>query len=409
MKFVSKKMTASLLALAMLLGLSACGSSTETEETATEATATETATTAITETSEDVSAIMDEVAERLADYSGQPVFYPEDFGDVDAKGIIEGKRVFLIPYDATNPFCTNIAEYEKLVLEYLGAEVFIYNGDGTADSWSTGIQTAVNQGYDVIDIIGGASVDQLESQIQEAQAAGIYVQDTHNTDIHEVFPVDTQVEADLTHNAELIALETIRQAGDPSELNVLIVADIGITADNYMKAGLTSVFDEYDVKYTIKEVAITNWTNGISEQVRTAFTADQTINAVVAYYDYMMLYAIPTLEELGIANEDVIVGSYNGSPALLDYISAGSMDFDIGESVPWTAFHSVDSMARSLAGQEHYGLEGFASFVINQDNIADFLDPETGKGSYQYDGVSGVYLPGYTELWGYDVTGIFAE
>lgn len=409
-----KKLIALLVTGLMLLSMTACSTgSTGTTTTspaaasAPDSSASSSASAASAASTSPVGDVMSEVKAQLADYSGKPKFYAADYGTVDAKATMSGKKVFLIPYDATNPFSTNIAQKESDLLKFLGADVFIYNGDGTAESWSTGIQTAVNQKYDAIDIIGGASVETLESQIKEAQAAGVYVQDTHDTDIHEKYNDDYTIGADLTHNGELIALETIREAGDVSKLNCLVVADVGITADNYMRKGITSVFDKYGVKYTIKEVAITDWTTRIAEQVRTALVADSSINAVVAYYDYMMLYVIPAMQEMSVDFTKYIVGSYNGSPALLDYITAGTMDFDVGESVSWTACHGVDCMIRAFAKQKVYNTAGFASYIINSSNVASCVDPKTGKGSYAYDGVSDIYLPGYSKLWGIDLTGVF--
>lgn len=46
-------------------------------------------------------------------------------------------------------------------------------------------------------------------------------------------------------------------------------------------------------------------------------------------------------------------------------------------------------------------------YFINSENIDDYIDPETGKASYAYDGVQDVYLDGYSELWGVDLTGVF--
>ena len=104
--------------------------------------------------------------------------------------------------------------------------------------------------------------------------------------------------------------------------------------------------------------------------------------------------------------DDVVVGSFNGNPNMLEYIADGRMDFDLGESTAWVACHGLDCMAGYFAGQEVYNDSGFAMYFITADNIDDYLDPETGEASYSYDGVQDIYLNGYSEIWGIDLTNV---
>ncbi len=85
---------------------------------------------------------------------------------------------------------------------------------------------------------------------------------------------------------------------------------------------------------------------------------------------------------------------------LIDYVSDGSMDFDLGESIGWCACHAADCMARHFAGQDVYNDSGFAMYFITTENVDNYINPETGEASYAYDGVQEIYLTGYSELWG---------
>ena len=44
------------------------------------------------------------------------------------------------------------------------------------------------------------------------------------------------------------------------------------------------------------------------------------------------------------------VGTFNGTPFVLDYIQQGTVDMDIGESLDWIAYATVDGHLRDLCG-----------------------------------------------------------
>ncbi|SDB28706.1 sugar ABC transporter substrate-binding protein [Eubacterium oxidoreducens] len=386
----------STLAMSVAVG---CGSTSEEG-------GSESVDSSVETVSGDVEEIMNGIDEVLSDYTGNPSFYAEEFGETDAT-VLKGKKVFLIPVDASNDYANNYVEMEQRILETLGAEVFIYSADGTADSWIQGIQTATNQNYDVIDLVGGVSCDSLESQIQEARDAGVYVQDSHNTDIDTTYNDDATIGTDFALNGELMVLQTIAEIGDPSQVNALVIADTGAPCDPAMKTGVEETLEKYGCSYDVKEVAVTDWATGIPDVTKNAFMANSEYNAVIVYYDNMLLYAIPAMQEIDCDFDSIVVGSYNGSPNIMTYITDGTLDFNIGESVGWSACHSVDCLIRGLNGEEVHATAGFASYIINSENVENCLNPSTGEGSYAYDGVQDIYISGYSELWGVDISGAF--
>lgn len=359
---------------------------------------------------DDASAALEDITSQLAPYSGTPSFLAGDFEKLDAKSIIGGKKVFLMCANSTNEYMVGMTERYADLVNFCGGEAFIYYADGTNDSWISGIQTAISQKYDAIDIVGGATIDTLENVIEEANAAGIYIQDTHNADVSMSYNDKCSVGADFKRAMELCALETIRQAGGPDKANVLVIANVGLdSCDNACREGVTEIFDKYGVKYKFVDVSVNDWATNIAEQTRTSLISDSSINCVLAYYDNMLLYTTPVIEELGLSFDDMVIGSFNGSPGILDCVSDGTVDFDLGESVGWIAAHGFDCMLRGLSGMEIHNDLGTAAYMINQDNIANCIDPEVGKASYAYDGVTSVYLDGYSDLWGIDLTGVFDE
>lgn len=396
------KFVALTMIVCLLFTITGCGEASDTEDAAQTESADSTATGAAT----DISDIISEISAA----TGSPEFFAEDFGEVDVTAALDGKKVMLVAYDSTNDWCVNYVKMENELLLRVGASPQITYCDGTADSWIQAIQSAVNQNYDAIDLFGISDIGQLESAINEAREAGVYVQDTHGTDISAQSTItDVSIGCDYTHAGELMAMKAIEQIGSAEDVNCLVIADVGWGADTNVRDGITSVFDEYGCEYTMADVAITDWTEGIGTAVTNAFIADDSYNAVIAYYDNMCLYVIPALESIGVNLDDVVIGSFNGSPGLVDYVKDGKLDFDIGESTGWCASHAVDCMARSFAGQTVYNDSGFAMYFITTDNIDDYINPETGSASYAYDGVQDIYLDGYSTLWGVDLTGVFDE
>ena len=345
MKKIKRKMVAAvLISIFVTTALAGCGSG--------DAGNSESAASNMSD--EEKATAMEEIESQLKDYTGSPAFVAGDFEKIDAKSILNGKKIYLICVDSTNDYMLGITERYADLIEAIGGEATVYYAENSNDTWITGMETAIAQKYDAIDIVGGATIDTLESVIKEAKNAGIYVQDTHSGDVSTTFTDDCSVGADFTKAQELVCLEAIKEVGDPADVNALVVADVGLdNSDNPSREGVKNIFDKYGIKYTFADVAITDWTTSISEQVKTALINDPSINVVLAYYDNMLLYVTPALEELGISNDDVVVGSFNGSPGILDLVKAGTVDFDLGESVGWIAAHALDCLMKVSMEKNH--------------------------------------------------------
>lgn len=402
-KSIKKQLLAGILT-SFCLVLTACGSSSSTSSSGSSDSST-------SETSEstdgEASVSIDEAVANVEATTGSPEFFAKDFDSVDAKAAMSGKKVMLVAYDSTNDWCVNYVKMAKPIIEACGATADITYCDGTADSWIQAIQSAVNGGYDAIDLFGISDISQVKSQIEEAKAAGVYVQDDHGTALGDTSSnSDVSIGCDYKKAGELMAEKVIADAGDASNVNCLVVADVGWGADDSVREGISEVFDKYGCKYKMADVSITDWTSGIGNAVRNSFLADDSYNAVIAYYDNMLIYVVSALKELGVDTSKINVGSFNGNPNILDYVSDGRVDFDLGESTGWVAAADVDCMIRHFAGVTVHNDSGYAMYFITTDNVKDYIDPDTGKASYSYDGVQDIYLKGYGDLWGVDLTGV---
>ncbi len=60
------------------------------------------------------------------------------------------------------------------------------------------------------------------------------------------------------------------------------------------------------------------------------------------------------------------VATFNGTPFVLDFIQQGSVDMDIGESLDWIAYATVDGHLRDLCGLKIAGRAQRAVLYLRQ-------------------------------------------
>lgn len=366
----------------------------------------------------DDEALVQEFTEALKAYEGDlPEFTESKLDQVDAEETLAGKKICVIPYDPANMFSVNIAKNEQIVLEALGAEVIYYEGENSAEGWTKGIEMATAEGCDIVDLTGGADMTLISPAIEEAEAQGTLVFDCHGADITDSFANSYTVGADYAMSAKLQAYYALDYAeknlGGWENLNMLVVECTGLPCDITVRKGWDYIDKTYGFEggatFNYVTIASTEWDSKTESEVTSALTKDPTINFVCAYYDNQLIRVIPALKACD--KTDIPVISYNGSSNVLDYITTGDVTMDIGESTRWMALHCVDCMIRALLHKDDSDVyvpnkDGYAMYFIDQNNISNCLNPETGQADYDHDGVEEVYIKGYTDLWGFDISTI---
>ena len=114
---------------------------------------------------------------------------------------------------------------------------------------------------------------------------------------------------------------------------------------------------------------------------------------MIPIYNSMSQFVVPALRLTGKTGH-VKVGTFNGTPFVLDYIQQGSVDMDIGESLDWIAYATVDGHVRDLCGHEIAGRPECAVLHFDKSDAKDAGVPagyDTGYGD--------AYISGFHELW----------
>jgi ribose transport system substrate-binding protein len=140
-------------------------------------------------------------------------------------------------------------------------------------------------------------------------------------------------------------------------------------------------------------VGVTEWGTKIQPSVQSAVQAHPEINVVIPIYDSMSQFVVPALRLTGKTGV-VKVGTFNGTPFVLDYIQQGSVDMDIGESLDWIAYATIDGHVRDLCGLKSPAALNVPFYIFDKSNAKDAGVPAG------YDkGYGDAYISGFHKLW----------
>jgi ribose transport system substrate-binding protein len=127
-------------------------------------------------------------------HSALPTFVPpgEPF---DAKKVMAGKKILTIPVSSANPFTKNITLAMIAVAKEVGFVVAEWENQARPTQWVQGMEYAINNKFDAIDMLGGVDPAVLGPQIQEAKKAGVKIFVSHLYDT--IIPPDPSVDLSL--------------------------------------------------------------------------------------------------------------------------------------------------------------------------------------------------------------------
>jgi ribose transport system substrate-binding protein len=384
-----KKGASFILALSLMLSLMATGCSSGASTGNQQPTPGNVAATGDSE----------QLRQELLKYVEKPKFNfaGESF---DAQTIMNGKKIFIIPLSSSNPYAQGLAERSKIIADEIGFEVFIHQNRGTVDEWIQGIETAVSQGYDYIELLGGINPKPLESQIQMARDKGVIVVDATSKGVgydNIVFATNHSLPGPYAEAGRVIAMYAINEVG-PEKINCLVVTSSGADTTTALDDGIKSAFADYAPgKYKFIDAPLSDWATKIQAEVQNALQSDPTINYVIAIYDNMLTYVVPALEMVGVKDK-VKCNSYNGSPGILDMVRNGDVDMDLGECLDWMAYTHMDVCMRLLGHMKAVEFENYPLYIWNAENVSATLDAKSGLATYG--GYDDVYVEPYRTMWG---------
>ena len=159
---------------------------------------------------------------------------------------------------------------------------------------------------------------------------------------------------------------------------------------------LTAPVLAQDEPVTIQWLACGCWGGDVNAVAADFMAANPDINVVIPIYDSMSQFVVPAMRLTGKAGQ-VKVATFNGTPFVLDYIAQGVVDMNIGESLDWIAYATVDGHLRDACGMQSPKALNVPFYIFDKNNVADAGTPakfDTGYGD--------AYVAGFRKLWGLD-------
>ena len=314
----------------------------------------------------------------------------------DARKAMAGKKILSIPVSSANPFTKNIDLAMIAAAKQVGFEMVEWENQARPTQWVQGMEYAINNKFNAIDMLGGTDPAVLRPQVLEAKRAGVKVFVSHLYDTN--MAPDPSVDLSLPipyHEVGriLAAWVAVRTQG---KANVLVIgSDEIVPTKSYVKGftdGLAKMCGP-GCKYSYVNAPVPEWSTKIQPSVQSALLADPTINYVVPIYDSMSQFVIPAIRITG-RRDTVKIATFNGTPFVIDALRNGDVEMDIGESIGWIARSILDGYMRYFAGLPSDKELYVPLYIFDKSNVASAGVPAG------YDqGYGDQYVAGYEKLW----------
>jgi ribose transport system substrate-binding protein len=331
----------------------------------------------------------------VAQYTALPTFTApgEAF---DARACMADKSMFVIPLTNANPFNAAISAGMQQAADIVGFKFRAWETQMDPTQWIQGINTAVAEGYSLIDLQGGLPPEFLIPQITEARNAGVKVTATHNWDATtQATPdfMDGAANTDYVTFGKLMAAWAMVQTD--GKVNAIVAGPDEITPTAPLRDAIINYLAENcpDCKTTYINIPYNEWATQGQSAIQNALLADPSINYVLPVYDSMAQFVVPAIQ---IAGSSAKMVSYNGTPFVLDMLRDGDIvEMVAGESLGWVGMAGVDANMRLLCGLPPVGQLNTPAYIFTDANVAT-----AGTPANYNDGYGDTFISGFKALWG---------
>ncbi len=318
----------------------------------------------------------------------------------DARSCMQGKRILTLPVSSANPFTKNIAVGMVAAGKDVGFEIVEWENQAQPSQWVQGINFAINEKFDLIDLLGGVDPRAIAPQIKAARDAGIIVKTSHFYDLtqREMFEsvgIDGVVPLSFNTVGRILANWVIVQT--QGKANILIIGSDEIVPTAPFVSGIRDELakncpDCEEVAYI--NAPVPEWATKIQTSVQSALLANPKINYIIPIYDSMSGFVVPGVRIAG-KSEQVKIATFNGTPFVIDFIQQGQVEMDVGESLGWISRAIVDSHMRTLCGLEEPAELNVPFYLFTEANAKDAGTPADFDQGY-----GDVHVTGFRKLWG---------
>jgi ribose transport system substrate-binding protein len=330
---------------------------------------------------------------QLEPYRHLPKF--EAPGDAfDAAACMKGKSIVTIPASSAVPFIKTIQATMALVAKDIGFNLKIWENQGQPTQWVQGFDFAINNKYNLVDLLAGADPRFLEPQVKAAEAAGLKVVAAHLTGYEQPLPggVTGVVPIDYKRAGALLADWAIWKTD--GKVNAIVVGINDVLSTDSMMSGIKEEFAKCaNCKFNYVNVNIPDMATKTQTNVQAALTGDPSVNYVIPIYDVLTQWVVPAITITG-RTDKVKVATFNGTPFAVGMVQEGKVEVDIGENLDWIGRAVVDSEMRMLCGLPTVKDPKIPLLIFDKDNADTAGKPPTVSTGY-----GDAYIDGYRKLW----------
>ncbi|MGX7724093.1 sugar ABC transporter substrate-binding protein [Rhodococcus sp. 5G237] len=282
---------------------------------------------------------------------------------------LQGDTIWFITV-TMNQFSVDMVEGVEEAAEAAGMKVVRFDGQGMTNRFNEGIEQAVAQRAAGI-ILVGIDPSVVSSALASAEAAGIPVQNTLNSDPDDAVPSGMygNLTADFSADGAMAADWVMADSGCAG--NLAIISSTSVTVWDYLAQGAKSQIEAEcpDCTVMIIDVDVANVATDVGSQLQTTLQRQPDIDYIFPVWDSAVTYVDPVL---AAANSKAKVLSRDGLQPNLDAIAGGSgQDMDIATPpAGWIGWLAVDDLARAILGESAPGYV-IPTRVVDADNVGD--------------------------------------
>lgn len=284
--------------------------------------------------------------------------------------------VTIIVNDPANPYWFTEGKVAAAEAKKLGYTTNVAGSKGDTNTESQLIDTAITN-KSVAIILDPANASGSIGAVKKAIAANIPVF-LVNAEINQEGLAKAQLVSNNAQGAALGAQQWVKDIGSKANYVELL----GAPSDNNAATrsnGYHAVLSQYpDLKREGSQVANWDRTQGFNA-MQSLLQAHPDVTGVISGNDEMALGAIAALKQAGKLSQ-VKVGGFDGSPAAVDAVKAGELQYTVLQPVATFAAKAVDEADQYLrTGKTGAKSEKqlFDCVLITKSNVASFVAPFT--------------------------------
>lgn len=306
-------------------------------------------------------------------------------------GALKGESLWFITV-TMNQFSTDMAVGIKEAATAAGLSTVLYDGQGSANRFTEGMNQAIAQRAGGI-VLVGIEPSLISAELSAAKAAGIPVLNTLNSNPDEAVPdgMFANFTADFTADGKTAAEWALNDSGCSTD--VIVVKSSTIPVWNHLADGAVDAVKELcpdDCGTTVLDVDAANIATDLASKLQTALQKDPDVNYVFVVWDSGVPYAQPVVASSGTKAKII---ARDGIAPSLQMVAAGTQALTVATPPPgWIGWAAADDVFRAMLGAEPSGLV-IPTRLIDKDNVGSGSDADVSPNYTDYQSA-------FSKLWG---------